>query len=118
MPVHFGENRFGQSVSFRKVPEVEDGGLVRNAFIAQFDTRKPALGLTVIQCLFGHRVAQGISILEEVNAQPRLQRHRRDLLQSMLEDYYITPKPAGFSDFPTHLFKLMPHHCAIAFNRL
>ena len=38
---------------------------------------KPAHRLTVIPRLFGHRITQGVPVLQELNEQHRLQLHRR-----------------------------------------
>lgn len=66
MRIHIGEDRLGQILTLQQMPKFEDCGLVRNAVIAQLDPGKPAHRLSMIQRLFGHRIAQRIPILQEV----------------------------------------------------
>ena len=75
--MHVGEDRFGQSASLKTVPEVEYGGLIRDAIIVKLDPCKRANCLASIQRLLGYRVAHGIPVLQEVNAQRGFQWHRR-----------------------------------------
>jgi hypothetical protein len=57
MRIHIREDRLRQPVPLQQMAEVEDGGLIRNAVVAQLDPGKAAHCLAVIQHLFRHRVA-------------------------------------------------------------
>ena len=52
----------------QKVPEVENGGFVRDEVVTQFDPGKAAPRLAVVEGFFGRRVAHCIPILNEINA--------------------------------------------------
>ena len=60
--IYLGEDRLCQSVPFQQMPEVQDGGLIRDTVIAKLDPGKPAHGLAVIKALFRHRVAQRVPV--------------------------------------------------------
>ena len=77
MRVHLSKHRLRQAVTLQQVAEVQDRRLVRDPIIAQFDPGKAAHSLAVVEGILGHRVAQGIPVLQEIDPQHRLQRHRR-----------------------------------------
>ena len=60
MRAHISEDRFGQPVPFQQVAEVQDGCLIRDVVVTQFDPRKTAHRLTVMQ-------RQCIPVLQEIN---------------------------------------------------
>ena len=96
--VHLGEQLFGQLMPLQQVAEVEDRRLVGNTVITQFDAREAAHGVAVIQHFFGHRVAESVPLLQEVDPQHRLQWHRRSPtlrshLRIMRRDQRQQPRP-------------------------
>lgn len=60
MRIHVGEDRLRKPVT----PKIEDGSLVWDAVIAQFDPYERAHGLTTIKRLRDRRVAQCITNLQ------------------------------------------------------
>lgn len=73
---HEVEHLLGELMALQEMPEMEDGRLVGDRVLAQFDADEAPHGIAVVNGVLGRRVRQVVPVLEEVDAQHPLERHR------------------------------------------
>lgn len=74
---YIGEDRLGQRVPLQQMAEVQGGGLVGDAVVAQFNSPKAAHCFAVEKALLCHRIAPRLPVLKKVDPQHSLQQHRQ-----------------------------------------